>query len=462
MQQPLLTFPQSPTKRPQHIEGKGWRYPTEHRMTRWPRWKDSRRPGTYMITLTINGDQKVLGTLVGTPRVVYTWMQTHPSTTAAASADPLYYRHALLSTRPMPWIPSTGSGFPSSGFPSSGSLSVLPCDGVSTPSSPSPSSRTHFPIEALKHPDAPRILLTPLGESVKAALERMPHVIPQVQLVCYSIMPNHLHLIIAVKETLKQPVGTVIRSFKGVTTHALHQLIQTNKIHWNPTHTIITRKASEEKPSLWQENYCVGVCYTEQKLHTRIGYILENPFFGILESEHPHFMERVTSITIAGRQYCGYGNMFLLKEPDRLQIFCHRNHPVTQAPYHQTTDFQNEKQAALDAAANGVVIVTPGISPGEADIMRSVLKQGGRVINIQKEELPLNGKWHPDKERRLYCSRGILLVLSVKDLPQQTFHDKYGNEIPITSQYARFHLLNLVAEEICQEGIEHQLRMPIK
>lgn len=38
-------------KRLIYIEGVGWRYATEHRMTRWPLWKDSRKPGTYMITL---------------------------------------------------------------------------------------------------------------------------------------------------------------------------------------------------------------------------------------------------------------------------------------------------------------------------------------------------------------------------------------------------------------------------
>lgn len=40
-------------KRLIHIDGVGWRYATEHRMTRWPLWKDSRKPGTYMITLNI-------------------------------------------------------------------------------------------------------------------------------------------------------------------------------------------------------------------------------------------------------------------------------------------------------------------------------------------------------------------------------------------------------------------------
>lgn len=242
----------------------------------------------------------------------------------------------------------------------------------------------------------------------------------------------------------------------GATSRSLHMLKAEGKIQWNSAAASIARKASTKKPSLWQPGYCIGICHTEQKLHTRIGYVIENPFFGILETERHDFMKRTMMLTIKGRRYSGYGNMLLLKEPDRLQVFCHRNHPVTHEPYQLTQDFMEEKQAILNAASDGVVIVTPGISPGEADIMWSVLQNGGNVINIQQEEIPISDKWHPEKERRIYCSQGQMLVLSVHDLPHQTFYDCMGQEIPMTTSYARFHLLNFVAEELCQEGIENE------
>ena len=65
-------------KRLIYIDGVGWRYATEHRMTRWPLWKDSRKPGTYMITLNINGSQRLLGTLAGSSAAIYGWMKEHP------------------------------------------------------------------------------------------------------------------------------------------------------------------------------------------------------------------------------------------------------------------------------------------------------------------------------------------------------------------------------------------------
>ena len=462
-------------KRLIYIDGVGWRYATEHRMTRWPLWKDSRKPGTYMITLNINGSQKLLGTLTGSSAAIYGWMKEHPEEVKAASADAYYYRHALLGTGAMPFVlkpvvETTGHKEQASDKAQASYMQASDkapdsykaptsykqpssCGGVSTPSA---KSRTHFPLPALSQPGAPHIELSPLGIKVKESLERMPQVEPKIELVCYSIMPNHIHFIIAVRGELNRPIGTIIRSFMGATSRSLHMLKAEGKIQWNSAAASIARKASTEKPSLWQPGYCIGICHTEQKLHTRIGYVIENPFFGILENERHDFMKRTMMLTIKGRRYSGYGNMLLLKEPDRLQVFCHRNHPVTHDPYHLTQDFREEKQAILNAAADGVVIVTPGISPCEADIMWSVLQNGGNVINIQQEEIPISDKWHPEKERRIYCSQGQMLVLSVHDLPHQTFYDCMGQEIPMTTSYARFHLLNFVAEELCQEGIENE------
>lgn len=467
-------------KRLIYIDGIGWRYATEHRMTRWPLWKDSRKPGTYMITLNINGSQKLLGTLAGSSAAIYGWMKEYPEEVKAASADAYYYRHALLGTGAMPFVlkpvvETTGhkeqasdkkqasymqASYMQASYKATDSYKAptsckqpSSCGGVSTPSA---KSRTHFPLPALSQPGAPHIELSPLGIKVKESLERMPQVEPKIELVCYSIMPNHIHFIIAVRGELSRPIGTIIRSFMGATSRSLHMLKAEGKIQWNSAAASIARKASTEKPSLWQPGYCIGICHTEQKLHTRIGYVIENPFFGILETERHDFMKRTMMLTIKGRRYSGYGNMLLLKEPDRLQVFCHRNHPVTHEPYHLTQDFREEKQAILNAAADGVVIVTSGISPGEADIMWSVLQNGGNVINIQQEEIPISDKWHPEKERRIYCLQGQMLVLSVHDLPHQTFYDCMGQEIPMTTSYARFHLLNFVAEELCQEGIENE------
>lgn len=176
-------------KRLIYIDGIGWRYATEHRMTRWPLWKDSRKPGTYMITLNINGSQKLLGNLAGSSAAIYGWMKEHPEEVKAASADAYYYRHALLGTGAMPFVlkpvvETTGhkeqasDKAPTSDMQASDKQAsdkapasynqLSSCGGVSTPSA---KSRTHFPLPALSQPGAPHIELSPLGIKVKESLE---------------------------------------------------------------------------------------------------------------------------------------------------------------------------------------------------------------------------------------------------------------------------------------------------
>lgn len=468
-------------KLPKYIDGVGWRYDTEHSMTRWPDWKDSHMPGTYMITLNVSGGRHVLGHLEGTSKAIRDWMQTHRDAVQAASNDPYYYRHALLGTKAMPFVLKTDDpAFYNYSKTLPSAPPITPIGAVETAPNKEPlltqsiaprgeateagaasrdavlvrgrfdgvavtkHRKTHFPVEALALPDAPHIVLSPLGEKVKEIWERMPVVVPQVRHVCLAIMPNHIHAIIYVHSEMPRAIGAVLRSFMGTSSHALHQMIAAGTAVW---------KSSAAKPSLWEEGYCVGVCQNEENLHTRIGYVLENPFFGILEREEPDLMQRALRLKVAGRLYGGYGNPLLLKEPERIQVFCHRKHPVTHEPYINTTYFRKEKAAILRAANNGAVIVTPGISPGEADIMWSVLQAGGKVINIQKEEI--SDKWHPEKQRRIYCSQGQMLVLAVNDLPRQQFYDSWGQPIPMDTQYVRFHLLNYVAAEICAEGIEY-------
>ena len=191
-------------------------------MTRWPLWKDSRKPGTYMITLNINGSQKLLGTLAGSSAAIYGWMKEHPEEVKAASADAYYYRHALLGTGAMPFVlkpvvettdhkeqasdkaqasdmqasykaPTSymqaSDKAPTSYMQASDMQTSYKaptsykqpssCGGVSTPSA---KSRTHFPLPALSQPGAPHIELSPLGIKVKESLERMPQVEPKIEL----------------------------------------------------------------------------------------------------------------------------------------------------------------------------------------------------------------------------------------------------------------------------------------
>ena len=93
--------------------------------------------------------------------------------------------------------------------------------------------------------------------------------------------------------------------------------------------------------------------------------------------------------------------------------------------------------------AGQTVIVTPGISKGELQMKAECLEKGYPLIHLQKE--PIGALWKPEKTRFEACTHGRLLMLA----PWKA--DELGDVggVPTGTDYAVFHNLNKLAEEIC-------------
>lgn len=62
--------------------------------------------------------------------------------------------------------------------------------------------------------EAPRVVLTALGQRVEACWQEIAVRQPQIKLVALQIMPDHLHGILFVKEQIQIPLGKVLLGFK--------------------------------------------------------------------------------------------------------------------------------------------------------------------------------------------------------------------------------------------------------
>ena len=142
---------------------------------------------------------------------------------------------------------------------------------------------------------------------------------------------------------------------------------------------------------------------------------------------------RCLHLWIHDREYAAFGNLFLLKDPDKLQVFFHRKNPQG-IPTHLTPEYAQEKEELLHRAENGAVLVTPGISKGEQGVVDAALTDQLPLILLQKE--PITEYWKPPQRRFYACAAGRLLILSPWKLE-------------CDSDYARFHSLNDMARDIC-------------
>ena len=74
------------------------------------------------------------------------------------------------------------------------------------------------------HRDAPHVRLTPLGQEVMRCWSEIPRRHPEVQVLAFQMMPDHLHGILFVKEEMAQHLGQIISGFKAGCNKAYRRL----------------------------------------------------------------------------------------------------------------------------------------------------------------------------------------------------------------------------------------------
>ena len=263
----------------------------------------------------------------------------------------------------------------------------------------------------------------------------------------------------------------------------------------------------EAQQPLWDDNYDDTIClsdpetgeYCQRHFAAMLQYVDDNARRAIIMKLRPEFMQRCLHVRIESvgadgkpvvRDYAAFGNLFLLRWARKVQVFCHRlarrgmltdeewqkatatwdtvrafeRHArehrlgrfdrdwprsanpgaITAIDYTRTAAFRGEHEAwVAQVLAGQTVIVTPGISKGEQLMKDECIEKGFPLIHLQKE--PIGALWKPEKKRFDACSLGRLLILA----PWKA--DALGdvNGVSSATDYAVFHNLNRLAEEIC-------------
>ena len=331
----------------------------------------------------------------------------------------------------------------------------------------------------VSHPD---VTLSPLGKVVKQTWESIPEKQVthgnRVAVHACICMPDHFHGVIEVLDPMQWSLGDIIQAFKAACTSHWQQqhgqgpssnrpisvdcsspqapawLREKARHHDNEGSLIraLSKRqrqeyyamASREQRPLFDDNYDDTVCIDLRHRKAMIAYVHDNPRRAILRRKYPLLMQRSLHVHIGERDYGAFGNLFLLRWANKLQVQCHRRHPVSREPYETTSDYiQQHRQWVTSVMQGATVIVTPGISRGELMIKNECLEKGYPIIHIQKE--PINPYWKPERKRFDACANGNLLILAPWDIEDMA----PVNGVPSHTDYSRFHNLNTLAAEIC-------------
>ena len=331
--------------------------------------------------------------------------------------------------------------------------------------------------------DFPHIVLSSLGRTIlNEELPKIHHFYPQIELWKVAIMPDHIHLLLYVAQPLPKGkhLGHVMSSFKGGCSRA-----------WWAEKTAGTRTAAGaavsregtaadaagtgaaggtgagaagmvpaalaavDKAPLFEEGFHDRIIKRPGMLENIKRYMSDNPLRALMRRQLPKLMERCMHLRIGDHEYAAFGALFLLKRAEKEQVFYHRRDKELGMATELTEKFQQAYERQLADAREGVVLVSPAISRGEKIVIDAAIDEGLPVIHLQKEEI--GQYWKPERKRFEACARGSLLILAPWRLDEEigrgekTALESAGTTATAgtTTDYARFHRLNDLAEEIC-------------
>ncbi len=230
---------------------------------------------------------------------------------------------------------------------------------------------------------------TALGKAIKNTLRRFNSTEPNVRVLQYALMPDHLHILLFVEYPTEDTLGKIIARFK----------IEVNK--------------AAGTTGVFAKGFNDQILKSSRSLAVLYRYLQENARRLAVRRARPEFFRRVNALEIGGKTFQAYGNFQLLDCPFKEQVIVHRADS-------SETRLKNREQW-LYTAANGGVLVSPFISPAEKEIRKEAEESGGRFILILSE--PMEERYKPAGRDFELCEAGRLVIVSANlpgDLSRQT------------------------------------------
>ena len=354
------------------------------------------------------------------------------------------------------------------------------------------------------HPNAPKVELTDIGKMVEyELLHSITSHYPFIEVQDYVIMPEHMHFILNVKNSIISKngrtthLGQIIAGFKKGCNCRYWEITGQKEIAAKPLPTTSappsplqaspaspssdvaggfatstpvsgTKKPrfSSGRPPLFSQGYVDVIPLKEGQLETQRAYIRANPRNRLLRTANRTvlFPQRKTIDTLVTLPALkGY----LVKERalaesdtatwemlktrlmvDNQHVVCDSYGPLALLSNrllpvicHRRDKplFAQQKSACLDAAQQGAVLVSPRIAAGEQEIIDEAIALGYPVALVVDNGFPVI--YHPSEARLGLCASGHMLLVT----PWSYQYRPKGTEITVTECKA----MNCIAQALC-------------
>lgn len=292
--------------------------------------------------------------------------------------------------------------------------------------------------------DNARVVLSQLGKVIfEEEIPKITQHYPMVRVWNTCIMPDHVHIIVSVKDNLPagKHLGIVLRGFKAGCTQAWWNINNITRVKTRGTMsqtailtTLPTAIATQalattqttgmdstmaiknggnidkvpavstavKRPSLFEPGYNDKILLRYGQLDNWKRYLDDNPRRLLIKRRHPDLFTILHNVEIAGKSCQMVGNRFLLDIPDKVAVIIHRRYTPQEC--------EQLKSEWLAVGECGGVLVGTAVAPKEKEIMREAMNRGYRIILLKENGFP--PLYKPQGESFDACKRGQLLLIS--------------------------------------------------
>lgn len=281
------------------------------------------------------------------------------------------------------------------------------------------------------------VVRTALGEAVVDCLWTVPKYHPDVRIISFDLMPNHLHTIWYVTRPMPTGIKSVVRGFW----QAVKQIGREYSMSIAPN----AIRENEHKPDpIFTEMPFIRTMSRKGQLDTMIHYTWLNPQRLATMCLMPGIFRVQEIIEIAGRKYCGVGNADLLQRAKYMPVHV-RSTMVHEAENGDNTLLRHYMNSCIVAARQGTVMVSPFISQQEQAVMEVLLKEGLTFIYIADNGF--RDYYKPSAALFDAVAAKKVLILSPWEYDPDKKHVSRAECI----------MMNQMAEEICSLSPVHPL-----
>ena len=287
------------------------------------------------------------------------------------------------------------------------------------------------------NPAQAKVERTKLGNSLVEELLHIPAYYPEIRILQFCLMPDHLHAIIHVTQVMETSIRSVIRGYwQGVKKHGrAYTLAVTAEFN-----SAIRNEGGYSFP-VFTERPFIRPLSRRGQLQTMIRYVRMNPERLATKRLRPGYFRVQRDIEIGLRKYDGVGNVAILMA-NRFDTVHVRKLMVEEAKHGETEMLRNYMNSRVLKARKGEVMVSPFISPHEKQVMDVLLRELRPIILLADNGF--REYYKPSDALFDACAAGRVLILSAWPFDAQKRHISRAECVQ----------LNAMAEEIC-ESLNH-------